>query len=110
MSLCATATDGVEFLVREKASGETVHPHVDAELLKTAVPKGKWPCWLKLVRHGDEITGYESVDGEKWQLSGQFKLALPAEAVIGLAASSHKPDVLAKAVFDHVKFTPAPAK
>ena len=49
-------------------------------------------------------------------MSGTVDLDLPADAVIGLAASSHKPDILTKVVFDHVSLpaqsagAPLPAK
>ena len=33
------------------------------------MPKGKFPCWLKLVRRGNEFSGYESLDGETWWLT-----------------------------------------
>ena len=69
------------------------------------MPKGQFPCWLKLVRHGNEFSGYESLDGQKWQLSAQTKLEMAADTVVGLAASSHKKDILTTATFDHVKFT-----
>ena len=105
VTLCVTPTDGTQFLYRDKTDGKTTRIFADAEALKSSVPKGQFPCWLRIVRHGDEFSGYESVDGEKWQLSGRIKLNLAAETVIGLAASSHKPDVLTKATFDHVKLS-----
>ena len=106
VTMCVTATDGTQFLYRDKTNGKTVRIFADAEAQKTSVPKGQFPCWLKIVRRGQEFSGYESVDGEKWQLSGQIKLDLAADTVIGLAASSHKTDILTKATFDHVKLLP----
>jgi hypothetical protein len=110
VTLCVTAGDGSQFLFRDKTDGKTTRFLPDADAPKSLVPKGQFPCWLKLVRHGNEFSGYESADGERWQLTGQVKLDLAAGAVIGLAASSHKPDVLTKATFDHVKLSvPGPA-
>ncbi len=102
-TVCVTATDGTQFFYRDTPGGKTTGIAPGAEARKTSVPKGQFPCWLKIVRHGDEFSGFESVDGEKWELSGKFTLALAADTVIGLSASSHKPDILTKAVFDHVK-------
>jgi hypothetical protein len=82
-TLCVTPADGTQFLYRDKTNG-------------------------KIVRHGDELSGYESVDGQKWQLSGKINLNLAADIVIGLTASSHKADVLLKAKFDNVKLSPQP--
>jgi hypothetical protein len=103
VTMCVTATDGTQFFYRDKADGITTRIKADAEAQKNSVPKKQFPCWLKIVRHGDEFSGYESVDGQRWQCAGQVKLSLAADAVIGLAASSHKPDVLTKATFDQVK-------
>ena len=103
VTLCVTPGDGTQFLYREKKDGATIRIPADAGALKASVPKGRFPCWLKIVRRGNEVSGYESVDGETWQLSGRIVLDLPADAVIGLAASSHKQDILTKAVFDQVK-------
>lgn len=103
VTLSVTASDGTQLLYRDKAGEKTTHLVPDAPPPKNAVvPKGKFPCWLKIVRHGDEFTGYESVDGETWQVSGKVKLDLPADTIVGLTASSHKPDALTKATFDHV--------
>jgi hypothetical protein len=103
VTLCDTPTDGTQFLYRDKTDGKTTRFVADADAPKARVPKGQFPCWLKIARHGNEFSGYESGDGEKWQLTGQVKLDLGADTVIGLAASSHKPDILTKATFDHVK-------
>ena len=109
VTLSITPVDGSQFLYRDTTGGKTVRIFPDAEALKTMLPKGQFPCWLKLIRHGNEFCGFESLDGEKWQLSGKTNLDLAADAIIGLAASSHKPDILTKAIFDHVKLSTAPA-
>jgi hypothetical protein len=105
VTLCTTPGDGTQFLYREEKDGKTARVPADADAQKDAVPKGQFPCWLKLVRHGNEFTGYESADGQKWVLTGKITLPLAPDSVIGLAASSHKKDVLTKAVFDQVKLT-----
>ncbi len=107
VTVCVTPMDGTQFLYRDKTNGKTIRIPAGAEAQKTSVPKGKFPCWLKIVRRGDELSGYESEDGEKWRLSGKIKLDLAADTSIGLAASSHKPDILTKAIFDHVKLSTA---
>ncbi len=109
VTLCVTPADGTQFIYRDKKDGATVRFVPEADAPKTGVPKGQFPCWLKLVRRGNEFSGYESVDGEKWQLLGRIKLDLPADTVVGLTASSHKKDVLTKAVFDQVKIARAAA-
>ncbi len=81
----------------------------------------KSPRWLRLIRSGDTITGYESADGAHWRLVGRTRLAgLPATVPAGFftatPASSHLTSqsitgssatsgaTLATAVFDHVAF------
>jgi ABC-type transport system involved in multi-copper enzyme maturation permease subunit len=47
------------------------------------------PRWLRLVRHGDTITGYDSADGASWTKTGAVTLTgLPATTQAGLFATS----------------------
>jgi Tol biopolymer transport system component len=109
VTICVTPTDGTQFLYRDKTGGKTIRIFADAAAEKTGVPKGQFPCWLKIVRRGQEFRGYESVDGQRWQASGQIQLDLPAHTVVGLAASSHKKDILTKVTFDHLALSSRPA-
>ncbi|MGW4205921.1 ABC transporter permease subunit [Streptomyces sp. NPDC004726] len=45
--------------------------------------------WLKLTRSGDELTGYESADGDRWSAIGTVRLdGLPRNVEAGLFAAS----------------------
>jgi hypothetical protein len=103
---CITPVDGSQFRYRETTDDKTVRalPNAAAAPMPS-VPKEKFPCWLKLVRQGDDFTGYESLDGETWWLTGSIKLDLKADALIGLASTSHTTDSLTTSVFDHVTLT-----
>jgi ABC-type transport system involved in multi-copper enzyme maturation permease subunit len=67
------------------------------------------PRWLRLVRSGDTLTGYDSTDGTHWTLVGTARLpGLPAAVQAGIFVTS--PDsvtdenagsTLASGVFDH---------
>jgi hypothetical protein len=47
------------------------------------------PRWLRLVRSGDTVTGYDSADGRHWSVIGSATLAgLPSTAAAGLFAAS----------------------
>jgi ABC-type transport system involved in multi-copper enzyme maturation permease subunit len=47
------------------------------------------PRWLRLIRAGDTITGYDSADGTRWDRVGSATLAgLPSVAQAGLFAAS----------------------
>ncbi len=105
VTMCVTATDGTQLLCRAELNGPTVRVDPVKRDPGVGVPKKQFPCWLKLVRRGNEFTGYESTDGVTWYLTGKTNLGLAAEAVIGLSASSHKPDILMHATFDQVKLT-----
>ena len=57
------------------------------------------------MRQGNEFTGYESLDGETWWLTGAIKLDFKSDALIGLSSSSHATDSLTASEFDHVTLT-----
>jgi ABC-type transport system involved in multi-copper enzyme maturation permease subunit len=47
------------------------------------------PRWLRLVRSGDSVTGYDSADGTHWTQVGRVTLTgLPSAAQVGLFATS----------------------
>ncbi|MFO7689614.1 MAG: GDSL-type esterase/lipase family protein [Cryobacterium sp.] len=61
------------------------------------------PYWVRLVRQGNVVTGYNSPDGVTWTLRGSVTFStLPSTLYIGLAVSSHNDGVLGTAVFDNV--------
>ncbi len=75
------------------------------------------PRWLRLVRSGDTLTGYDSAGGTRWIRMGTVSLAgLPAAVQAGLfvtsplamSAENAAPSV-ATAVFDHVSMPGARA-
>ena len=62
------------------------------------------PRWLKLVRKGAVITGYDSADGKEWTESGHETITqLGSVAFVGLAVCSHNNGQLATAQFTDVK-------
>jgi hypothetical protein len=93
-----TPKDGSQFLVRDETGGKTT-------VQRTGLNKGTKPYWVKLVRAGDKISGFESVDGMEWVQVGSTTLKLAETVHIGLVASSHLPDRLCAAVFDKVTVT-----
>ena len=63
------------------------------------------PRWVRLVRAGNLITGYESADGVSWITVGSDTFAMAPTVLIGLAVSSHVTGVSATAAFDNVSIT-----
>lgn len=67
------------------------------------------PRWLRLVRSGNTVTGYDSTDGRNWTKVGSAHLAgLPTNVVAGFFVASpvlySGLSSLATATFDHVSF------
>lgn len=97
-SMVDTPADGTQFLARAETGGKSTSQ-------KTGVNKGTMPYWVKLVRQGDKITGYESTDGLDWMQTGAATLKMADEVFIGLVASSHVKDKLCGAAFDNVSIS-----
>ena len=60
------------------------------------------PYWVKVVRSGSTIAGYQSANGSSWTLVGSTSIAMGATVQIGLAVTSHTDGRLATAIFDQV--------
>jgi hypothetical protein len=60
--------------------------------------------WLKLVREGNQISAFQSGDGQQWTAvtEGDTFDSLPKQLLAGLAASSHDSARRTTATFDHV--------
>jgi regulation of enolase protein 1 (concanavalin A-like superfamily) len=61
------------------------------------------PQWVKIVRTGNVLTGYQSANGTTWTTVGAATIPLSTSAYIGLAVSSHDSTKLAKATFESVR-------
>ncbi|HUR57743.1 MAG TPA: S8 family serine peptidase, partial [Opitutaceae bacterium] len=66
---------------------------------------GGAPRWLRIVRSGSTITGYESLNGTTWTRVGATTLTLPATLFVGLAVTSHNDGTLCTGTFDQVSLT-----
>jgi hypothetical protein len=102
VTLCDTAGDGTQVIYRDQADGNAMLLVAEREGTATRVPKAQMPCWLRLVRHGNEFTAYESPDGSSWTRYGHLTLDLHVETVVGCSASSHKPDALTTVTWSHL--------
>ena len=62
------------------------------------------PCWLKLQRTGDDVTGSFSTDGVTWEKFATVALPnLPATVHAGLAVTSHDNEKATTATIDQIK-------
>ena len=65
------------------------------------------PQWVKLVRSGNNFTGYYSANGVIWTPIGTQTIAMASAAKVGLAVTSHDVGRLCTAVFDNVSVNTA---
>ena len=93
MLVAASATKGVPFQRRPVDGGTSV---------SSPGSQNTAPRWVKLVRAGTLITGYESANGVTWTVVGSDTIAMGTTVLVGLAVSSHVAGVNATATFDNV--------
>ena len=96
MLVAASSAKGVPFQRRSSDGGASV---------STSGSQSTAPRWVKLVRTGTRITGYESADGTTWTMVGSDTFAMGSRVLIGLGVSSHITGVNATATFDNVTVT-----
>ncbi len=97
--MVVTPGNGVAFQRRTSSGGASAH---------TAGSRATAPVWLRLVRVGNVITGYESGTGSNWVMVGSVTLTLGADVRIGLCVTSHNNAVLSTALFESVTVITAP--
>ena len=85
---------GAAFQYRTAAgsSGSTTHAGIQA------------PYWVKLVRHGNTLTGYFSSNGTSWTPLGSQTISMSSTVYVGLAASSHNDGPFCDATFTDVSY------
>jgi hypothetical protein len=71
------------------------------KVIDDARPDLKPPYWVKLVRDGGAIAGFQSTDGRHWKLVGSSETDLPERILVGLAVGSFRRE-RALATLDHV--------
>ncbi len=82
-----------------------VPERMSSTVQRSDLNKATMPYWVKLVRAGEQLTGYESSDGKDWKQTGTATLKLPEAIYVGLVASLHMKDKLCTVPFDHVSVT-----
>jgi regulation of enolase protein 1 (concanavalin A-like superfamily) len=91
-----TPKNGVFAQRREKTGARTK----DAEGDKGA----STPYWVKLVRRGDNFTGYISANGKKWkEVEEARSIPMSEDVYIGFAVCSQNKKKLCKTVFSNYR-------
>jgi hypothetical protein len=93
-----TPGNGAAFQRRPITAGPTSH---------TCGSRRGAPRWVRLVRSGAAISGYESADGVTWTLVGSATIGMTNPVQVGLAVTSHDDAATCAAVFDQVLITPS---
>jgi len=91
-----TPGNGAAFQRRTSTGGASTH---------TAGGVVTAPYWVKLIRSGNTITGYESTNGSVWTLVGSDTVTMATDVYVGLAVTSHNDGTLCTAVIDNVSFS-----
>ena len=69
---------------------------------------GAAPIWLRLVRQGNQFTGYFSTNGTSWTTAGTATINMTAAAYVGLAVNSRKDSALSTATFTNLQVSAGP--
>ena len=109
MAVTPTVSHGVAFQNRVTTSGDSFSAHHDVGL--------SYPCWVRLVRQGNQITAYYSENGVNWvqvpagtgtdASRNPQTILMSANVYIGLAVTSHNANATCIAEFSDVKTTGA---
>lgn len=97
--MLVTPTSGVSFQYRASAGAQAA---MGAQGWGVAAPQ-----WVRLVRTGNTITAFTSVDRVNWTARGSASVDFSAEIYVGVAVTSHQHSTLATAVFEEVSVTHA---
>jgi regulation of enolase protein 1 (concanavalin A-like superfamily) len=103
-SLSASSAQGFMLVASSSAKGVNFQRRLSDGGLSvgTTGSASTAPRWVKLVRAGSVITGFESPDGSNWTQVASATFSMPSAVLVGLAVSSHVSGTTATATFDNV--------
>ncbi len=114
MAVTPTIDHGVAFQNRPVTGGTSYTAHWNPLALDARMTWG-YPCWVRIVRQGDWVSGYMSADGVNWKLilsnagsdgsPNPRVIPMANQVYIGLAVTSHWSGLLCSAQFDNVSHT-----
>jgi hypothetical protein len=62
--------------------------------------------WVRVVRSGNTLSGYKSVDGVNWNQVNSVSITMASNIYIGLAVASGASGTLATSLFNNVTVVP----
>jgi len=95
--MCFTPDNGAAFQWRSATAGFTGN---------TNISQIGMPYWVRLVRDGDQFTGYISADSSNWTIVETATITMADKVQIGVFSCSHREDMPNTAVMDHVSLFP----
>lgn len=96
--MLVSANSGTQFQYRTMTGGSTF----------SAKQSGVAPVWLKMIRKGNSLTGYQSSEGTFWTQVGTTTVSTGSNVFIGLAVSSHVSGTICNASFENVSVITSP--
>ncbi len=97
-TMALSASRGSQFRIRTTTGGSVADTRDDS------IPRYNY--WVRLVRQGDTITGYQSPDGITWtQVGSPTTIAMGAEFYVGMAVTSSNDGGFNDAIFKNVSVT-----
>ena len=91
--IVVTPGNGVAFQRRLASGAASVH---------TAGANVAAPYWVRLIRTGSIVYGYQSANGTSWTLIGSQTINFTGNVYIGLAVTAHNNSTLSTATFSNV--------
>jgi regulation of enolase protein 1 (concanavalin A-like superfamily) len=92
-TMVVTPSNGVAFQRRTATGGSSA---------STQVTGLAAPYWVRVTRVGNTFTAFRSPDGSAWTQVGSVTIAMPANALMGLAVTSHNNAVLCQGAFSNI--------
>jgi hypothetical protein len=90
--MAVTPGSGLAFQRRKTAGGTSLH---------TSGGSAVAPCWVRVVRQGNNFSAYKSADGNAWTWVGTDSMVPGSPLWMGLAVTSHDNAVACTANFDN---------
>ncbi len=94
--IIVTPENGTSFQYRTETDGVSYAGSSNAVMV---------PCWLKLIRSGNEFKAYSSIDSIVWILNGSTTISMNSTVYVGLCVTSHNDSFVSTAEYQDVSIT-----
>jgi phosphatidylserine/phosphatidylglycerophosphate/cardiolipin synthase-like enzyme/regulation of enolase protein 1 (concanavalin A-like superfamily) len=101
-SLAANAKHAFMLVSAAKGVAMQWRPATGGSTLNVTGSASAPPRWVRLVRSGSTITGYESSDGSTWKAVSSQTISMASTVYIGLAVTSHSTSASTTATITNV--------